>query len=60
MEGKRSGEGKPDPERLEALRNFSKEIMRSLTKEEVAAFLYDDIWPDSLREKLKDYMVERD
>lgn len=49
---------KPAPERLEAMRNLPKEIMDSLTKEEVAAFLHDEVWPDSLKQKLKDYMVE--
>ena len=48
----------PEPGRMEALRNLPAEIMRSLTKEEVKAFLFEDTWPDSLREKLKDYLVE--
>ena len=48
----------PEPGRMEALRNLPAEIMRSLTKEEVKAFLFEDTWPDSLREKLKDYIVE--
>jgi hypothetical protein len=32
-------------------------IKESLTKEEVNAILYEEVWPDSLREKLKDYIV---
>ena len=47
----------PDPDRIEALKNLPPEITRTLTKEEVVAFLFDDEWPDSLREKLKDYIV---
>jgi hypothetical protein len=47
----------PDTERLEAFKNLPTEILRTLTKEEVTAFLYDEEWPDSLAEKLKDYMV---
>ena len=47
----------PDPKRMEALRNLPPEITKTLTKEEVKAFLFDDKWPDSLKEKLKDYMV---
>jgi len=43
---------------MEALREFPAEVMRSLTKEEIKAFLYEDVWPNSLREKLRDYMVE--
>jgi hypothetical protein len=50
---------KPDPARVEALRNLPKEIMQSLTKEEVQVFLFDNEWPDSLREKLKDYIVDK-
>ena len=47
----------PKPNRLEALRELPMDIVRSLTKEEINAFLYDDEWPDSMEEKLKDYLV---
>jgi len=46
----------PDPERVKALSNLPKEIVEQLTKEEVNAFLFEDLWPDSLRDKLKDFM----
>ena len=49
---------KPDPSRLKALQSLPREIMASLTKEEVAAFLEKDVWPESLKEKLKDYLVD--
>jgi hypothetical protein len=49
---------RPDPARLEALRNLPKEVMQSLTKEEIHAFLFSDEWPDSLEEKLKNYVVD--
>jgi len=49
---------KPDPVRMHILRNFPLEIKQSLTKEEVNAFLYEDVWPDSLKEKLKDYLQD--
>ena len=49
---------KPDPKRLEALRLLPKGIMESLTKEEIYAFLHEDEWPDTLREKLKDYLED--
>jgi len=32
--------------------------MESLTKEEMDAILYEDKWPDSLQEKLKDFLVD--
>jgi len=48
----------PDPARVQALRMLPIEIKESITKEEANAFLFDDVWPDSLREKLKDYLVE--
>ena len=51
---------KPDPVRLEALRNLPKEVMKSLTKEEIQAFVHSDEWPDSLKEKLRDYMADSD
>ncbi|MDY6954137.1 MAG: hypothetical protein SWE60_21740 [Thermodesulfobacteriota bacterium] len=49
---------KPDPEKMQALRNLPLAVKQSLTKEEADAFLYDEVWPDSLIEKLKDYMVD--
>ncbi len=49
---------KPAPERLQALRSLPADIVKSFSKEEMNAFLFEDDWPDSLQEKLKDYMVE--
>jgi len=51
---------KPEPGKMQALRNLPIEVKQSLTKEEADAFLYDDVWPDSLLEKLKDYLVDKD
>jgi|WetSurSiteA1Bulk_404760.scaffolds.fasta_scaffold265015_1 hypothetical protein len=53
MEGK-----KPDPARLEALKNLPKEVMKTLTKEEINDFVRSDEWPESLKEKLKHYMTD--
>jgi hypothetical protein len=49
---------KPSAERLAVLRGLPKEILDNLSHEEVRAFLHEDVWPDSLKEKLKDYVVE--
>jgi hypothetical protein len=49
---------KPDPAKMHALRSLPIEIKQSLTKEEADAFLYEEVWPDSLHEKLKDYLVD--
>ena len=51
---------KPIPERLEALKNLPESILKTLTKEELKAFLHDDLWPDSLREKLKNYTADEE
>ena len=51
---------KPDPAKMQALRSFPLEVKQSLTKEEADAFLYDEVWPESLLEKLKDYLVDED
>lgn len=51
---------KPDPAKMQALRSLPLEIKQSLTKEEADAFLYEDVWPDSLLEKLKGYLVKVD
>jgi uncharacterized protein YeeX (DUF496 family) len=47
----------PNPERIKVLKRLPQDIMERLTKEEVQAFLFDEVWPDSLQEKLKDYLV---
>jgi hypothetical protein len=49
---------KVDPVKMNILRSLPLEIKQSLTKEEVDAFLYEEVWPDSLKEKLKDYLVD--
>lgn len=47
-----------DPAKMQVLRSLPIEIKQTLTRQEVDAFLHDDVWPDSLREKLKDYLVD--
>ena len=47
-----------DSKRVEALRKLPKEVLDRMTREDVKTFLYKDEWPDSLREKLKDYLEE--
>lgn len=49
---------KVDPTRMNVLRSLPQSVKDSLTKEEVDAFLYSDDWPESLLEKLKDFIVE--
>lgn len=53
-------EGKkvPIPGRVEAFRELPGNIMSSLSKEELRAFLFKTEWPESLAEKLKNYIVE--
>jgi hypothetical protein len=55
----KSSPKKPHPDKLAALKGLPIEIVDSFTKEELHAFLYEDVWPDSLQEKLKDYIVEK-
>ena len=49
----------PKPGRVEAFRELPEEILKSLTKDEVKAFMFEDEWPESLAEKLKDFIVEK-
>ena len=58
MESDQEKRKEPKPGRVEAFRELPGDILRSLTKGEVRAFLFEDEWPDSLAEKLKDYIVE--
>ncbi len=53
-----SAKKKCDPLKMQVLRSLPIDIKQSLTKEEVDAFLYKDEWPDSLKEKLSDYLVD--
>ncbi len=52
--------GKPDPARMALLRALPIEIKEQITGEEAQAFLYNEQLPDSLMEKLKDYLVPAD
>ena len=58
MGEEKSSPKKPDPTKLAALKSLPAEIVDSFTKEELHAFICEDVWPDSLQEKLKDYIVE--
>ncbi len=51
---------KIDPLKMQVLRSLPAELKQSLTKEEVDAFLRDEVWPDSLKEKLNNYIVDED
>jgi len=43
---------------MKVLRSLPLNIKQSLTKEEVDAFLAGNEWPDSLHEKLKDFIAD--
>lgn len=47
---------KPNPERVAVLRSLPMEIKEKITGEEAAAFMYCRPLPESLLEKLKDYI----
>jgi hypothetical protein len=51
---------KPDPQRMDILRSLPLEIKEQITGEEAQAFLYNEELPDSLMEKLKDYLENLD
>ncbi len=51
---------KPDPERMAVLRSLPVEIKQQITGKEAQAFLYKEELPESLLEKLKDYLVAED
>jgi len=53
-------QGKPDPARMAILRSLPVEIKQQITGKEAQAFLYKEELPDSLLEKLKDYIVPED
>ena len=49
---------KPDPQRMALLRSLPIEIKQQITGEEADAIMYDKELPDTLLEKLKDYLVD--
>ena len=51
---------KPDPQRMAVLRSLPLEIKQQITGEEAQAFLYEETLPESLLEKLKDYLEDLD
>jgi hypothetical protein len=48
----------PDPRRVAVLRSLPLEVKEQITGEEAEAFMYNRELPDSLLEKLKDYLTE--
>ena len=58
MDKKACSKRQTSPERVQILKMLPKKIKESLTIEETNAILFEDVWPDSLQEKLKDYLVE--
>jgi len=57
METESQRKKEPLPERMEALRELPGEVLRHMTKSEVKAFLFEEVWPDSLQDKLRDYLI---
>jgi len=57
MQAEKQSKNEPIPKRMEALRELPGEILRDLTKTEIKAFLFEEVWPDSLQKKLKDYLA---
>ena len=57
MEEKKPKNNEPLSGRMEVLRDLPADILRSLSKEEVKAFVFEEIWPVSLSEKLAQYLA---
>lgn len=50
----------PLPERVAIVKMLPRDIKEQLTIEEMNALLYDEVLPDSLLDKLKDYLADID
>ncbi|MCX7988784.1 MAG: hypothetical protein N2647_05015 [Thermodesulfovibrio sp.] len=55
-----SEEKKPDPIRIAMVKALPRDIKEKLTIDEMNALLYEEVLPDSLMEKLKDYLADFD
>ena len=53
-----NNKAKPNPERMAILRSLPVEVKQTISGEEAHAFLYEEEVPDSLLEKLKDFLVD--
>ena len=51
---------KPDPERVAFLRSLPLEVKETITGEEADAFMFGEEIPESLFEKIKDFIKEED
>lgn len=49
---------RPDPAKVQFLRNLPEEIKTSITGEEAEQFMFGDYIPESLYEKIKHLLVE--
>ena len=47
-------------ERKEAFKSLPENIKQTLTDEEINAFLHKEVWPETLFEKLRDFIVRTD
>ena len=53
-----SQQTKPDPERVAFLRSLPLEVKEKITGEEAASFMSGEDIPESLYEKIKDFLEE--
>lgn len=51
---------KPDPARVAVLRSLPTEVKAIITGEEADRFMYSDEIPESLYEKIREFLVESD
>ncbi len=51
---------KPDPEKVAFLRSLPLDVKQAITGEEAEAFMFEKEIPESLFEKIKDYIKEED
>jgi hypothetical protein len=58
MTGQHENKKEPIPERVSIIRRLPKEVLETLTKEELNAIIHDEKLSASLGEKLKDYLFD--
>lgn len=49
---------RPDPAKVAFLRSLPPEVKKTITGEEADQFMYGEYLPESLYEKIKDYLEE--
>ncbi|SMC36299.1 hypothetical protein SAMN02746065_10199 [Desulfocicer vacuolatum DSM 3385] len=56
----KKGKKKADPQRRMALESLPPHLRDHMTPEEVELFLYAEVWPETLMEKMEEFIIPQE